>query len=289
MAKIGVIMRTKNRPLLLARALQSVCRQSMQDWQIALVNDGGDPEPVDALVASLGADQQKRVIRIDHEASVGMEAASNAGLARLDSKYAIVHDDDDSLHPDFFSKTAAFLDEPPHASVKGVITHTERVIEAIEGDSVRPIRTYMYNDWLRSVSLRRMLAENVFAPIAFLFDREACREVGAFREDLPVLGDWDFNVRFLCRYEIGVIPEKLAYYHDREGDGSSDYQSSVRAKAHLHAFFDNLLRNEWLREDIASGSTGKGALANHSLMLWDLAWDIKQAVKKRKFRLFKSK
>jgi glycosyltransferase involved in cell wall biosynthesis len=286
MAKIGIIMRTKNRPILLERALNSVVNQTMGDWELALVNDGGESAPVDRLVEALPKDKQAQIIRINHPESVGMEAASNAGLAKLDSKYAIIHDDDDSLHPEFFQKTSDYLDNPPHPSIKGVVTKTERIIEVIEGEQVRQVRSFGYNDWLQSISLRRMLAENVFAPIAFLFDRKVCMEVGSFREDLPVLGDWDFNVRFLSKYEIGVLPEKLAYYHDRDGNGSDDYFSSIKAKAHLHSMFDNLLRNEWLRKDIEDGRTGRGALANLSLMLWDLAWDVKQEVKKKRFRLF---
>jgi hypothetical protein len=131
-----------------------------------------------------------------------------------------------------------------------------------------------------------MLAENVFAPIAFLFDRKACLEVGSFREDLPVLGDWDFNIRFLRKYEIGVIGETLAYYHDREADDTSEYASSIQAKAHLHGMYDNLLRNEWLRKDIEDGTVGQGTIANFSMMLWDLAWDVKREVRKKRIRLF---
>ncbi|MEX0322231.1 MAG: glycosyltransferase family 2 protein [Puniceicoccaceae bacterium] len=288
MALVGVIMRTKNRPLLLKRAIQSVCNQTMTDWELAIVNDGGEPGPVNELVDALPEDIQKKIHRIHNPESVGMEAASNLGLNALSSKYAIVHDDDDSLDPEFFEKTSSFLENPPHASVKGVITHTLRIIEAIEGNIVRQIRTYPYNDWLQTISIRRMLAENVYAPIAFLFDRKACIEAGAFREDLPVLGDWDFNVRFLLKYEIGVIQEQLAYYHDRESSGDAEYLSSVKAKAHLHEFYDNLLRNEWLRSDIESGRTGTGLIANKAVMLWDLAWEVKEEVKKKKrFKLFK--
>lgn len=286
MAKIGIIMRTKNRPILLKRALQSVASQSLGDWELVLVNDGGETASVDRLVEALPREQQAKVIRINHPQSIGMEAASNAGLSKLDSKYVLVHDDDDSLHPEFLHKTAAYLDDPPHPSIKGVVTKTQRIIEVIEGSSVKQVRSHAYNEWLESISLRRMLAENVFAPIAFLFDREACVEVGAFREDLPVLGDWDFNIRFLKKYEIGVFPEKLAYYHDRDSDGTDAYASSIRAKAHLHNMFDNLLRNEWLRKDFADGCIGQGTLASMAAMLWDLGWDIKKEVKKKKIRLF---
>ncbi|MCD8481409.1 MAG: hypothetical protein LR015_01255 [Verrucomicrobia bacterium] len=104
-----------------------------------------------------------------------------------------------------------------------------------------------------------------------------------------MLGDWDFNVRFLQRYEIGVIHDTLAYYHDREQAGNGDYASSVSGKAHLHEFYDNLLRNEWLRNDIASGRTGIGVWSNQAPALWDLTWDIRKEIKDNKFRLFRKK
>ena len=203
-------MRTKDRPILLQRALSSVAEQTFKDWQLVIVNDGGDPGPVETLLAAMDPDTRNKILLVSHPESVGMEAASNAGLENLHTEYVMIHDDDDSLHPDFLLKTTAFLDNPPHPKVKGAITRTTRVIEKFENGKVEILDQFPFHAWAESISLRRMLAQNFFAPICFVFSREACREVGAFREDLPVLGDWDFNVRFLERYEIGIIPEFLA-------------------------------------------------------------------------------
>jgi glycosyltransferase involved in cell wall biosynthesis len=60
MAKIGVIMRTKDRPILLQRALQSVTQQTFKDWQLVIVNDGGDPGPIDDLLSALDTELQKK-------------------------------------------------------------------------------------------------------------------------------------------------------------------------------------------------------------------------------------
>src|SRR6056297_895371 len=98
-------MRTKDRPILLQRALQSVCHQTLGDWSLAIVNDGGDPRPVDQQVADLPAAHRQRITVLHHPESCGMEAASNAGLQALQSRYVLIHDDDDSLHPDFFART----------------------------------------------------------------------------------------------------------------------------------------------------------------------------------------
>jgi glycosyltransferase involved in cell wall biosynthesis len=40
-----VIIRTKNRPLFLARALDDVLAQEFSDWHLYVVQDGGDPAP----------------------------------------------------------------------------------------------------------------------------------------------------------------------------------------------------------------------------------------------------
>lgn len=275
MAKVGVIMRTKDRPILLKRALQSVTQQTFKDWLLVIVNDGGDPGPIHDMLATLDAELQKKIILVSHPDSIGMEAASNAGLEKLQTEYAMIHDDDDSLHPDYLSRTTAYLDNPPHPRVKGAITRTTRVIEKIENGTVEILDEFPFHDWAESMSLRRMMGQNFIAPICFMFNREACLEVGAFREDLPVLGDWDFNVRFLEKYEIGIVPEFLAFYHDRPNPDNPDYATTFSSKGDLHVFYDNFLRNEWLRKDIEEGKTGRGVIANQAIMLRDNAWEIR--------------
>jgi glycosyltransferase involved in cell wall biosynthesis len=288
MTAIGVITRTKNRPILLARALDSVLSQTCKDWQLVVVNDGGNPKDVDALISERQKHFKERVRVIHHPESLGMEAASNAGLNALESDYVLIHDDDDTLYPKFMERVLQFLETPPHPSIKGVITHSERVWEQLKGETITEEKVHPYNSWVQHVSLRQMLAENFFAPISFVFDRKACLEVGAFREDLPVLGDWDFNIRFLSKYEIAVVPEVLARYHNRVNKRDDSYDSTVTAQIDKHALYDSMLRNEWLREDIASGRTGKGVIANQVRMLGDLAWELKREKKtKKKWRLFK--
>lgn len=285
MATIGIIMRTKDRPILLQRALRSVTQQAFADWHLVIVNDGGNPELVEELLSTLDTEVRKKITLISHVQSVGMEAASNAGLSKLQTKYAMIHDDDDSLHPEFLSRTTSYLDNPPHPRVKGVITRTTKIVEKITNGQVTVIEQHPFHDWAESMSLRRMIAQNFIAPICFVFDREVCHEVGAFREDLPVLGDWDFNVRFLEKYEIGIIPEFLAYYHHRLNPENPVYANTLSGKDHLHVFYDNFLRNEWLRRDIEDGKTGIGVMANNAIALRDNAWEIRSDLSRRIDRL----
>jgi glycosyltransferase involved in cell wall biosynthesis len=263
MSKVAIITRTKNRPLLLKRALRSVLAQTFTNWHHVVVNDGGDSRPVDELCAEEADRYGNRLTIVHQEESRGMEAASNAGMRASTSDYAVIHDDDDTWKPTFLEECIALLESPRlPRSVRGVVTHTERILEAIEGDTVRQLSTEPFNTWLRAVTLFRVAANNPFPPISFVFSRAAYDEVGRFREDLPVLGDWDFHLRFIARFDIAVIPKMLANYHHRPSLMSGDYSNTVFGGDHLHALYDAQLRNDLLRQDLAENRVGLGHLVN---------------------------
>ena len=50
--RVAVIVRTKDRSLLLSRALDDILNQTMEDWELVVVNDGGSARPVDELVSA---------------------------------------------------------------------------------------------------------------------------------------------------------------------------------------------------------------------------------------------
>jgi glycosyltransferase involved in cell wall biosynthesis len=246
--RVAIITRTKNRPILLRRAAQSVARQTFRDITWTIVNDGGDPEEVIAILRDAPIDPRS-ITLVSHEESQGMEAASNAGIAACDSDYIVIHDDDDSWCPDFLEKTVAFLDGPAGARYGGVTTHSTYVSEEIRGDRVIEHETRPYNDWVRNVQLSEMACGNFFPPIAFLFRRAVLDRVGGFNEALPVLGDWFFNLEVLLEDDIAVLPEALARYHHRDrGDTTSAaYANSVIGGVSKHEEFAAIARNAFLR------------------------------------------
>lgn len=257
-ARVAVITRTKNRPVTLRRALSSVSRQSFRDFLWVVINDGGDADPVDMIAAS-ARQTGLRVVVVHNPESRGMEAASNTGIRSCDSEFLVIHDDDDTWDPEFLAATTAFLEaEPLYA---GVVTHSTRIDEVIEGDEIRVIRRTPWNPHLLSVYLIEMARVNSFPPISFLFRRSVLSEIGLFDESLPVLGDWDFHLRFLAARDIGVIARALAFYHHRENTVGV-YGNSVYDGISKHIRYDALLRNRMLRRDLANGRLGLGLLVN---------------------------
>jgi glycosyltransferase involved in cell wall biosynthesis len=242
---VAIVMRTKDRPVLLRRALADVCAQTFGDWQLVLVNDGGDPSEVDRLLAAHGGLRERTTV-LHNEQSRGMEVASNQAIRASDSRYIAIHDDDDSWHATFLERTVAHLDATGEAAVA---VRTEIVWEHVDGDTVTEQSRELMVPEIHSFTLFEMLRLNRTVPISILYRRDVHDEVGPFREDLTVVGDWEFHLRLaLSRRPLGFIDgQPLAFWHQRrEADGS--LANSVIARLDDHRELDLKVREEALRQ-----------------------------------------
>ena len=277
--QVAVITRTKDRPILLRRAIESVLRQSFGEWVHVIINDGGNPSTVDFLVAEYAGRYQGRVKVIHNPESMGMQNASNRAIQESQSEYLVIHDDDDSWGAEFLEKSVARLNgEDVDSSVQGVTTHVVWVTEEINADGV--IVELSRSDFFpkEAITLFEMAAENVFPPIAFLYRRSVHQVVGYFDEQFTVLGDWDFNLRFLSRFDIDVIKEPLALYHWRHRGGDSAYGNTVTAGLSTHSYRRSKLFNHYLRRDIESGKSGLGFLMNVARPMHELSLRLSTAM-----------
>jgi glycosyltransferase involved in cell wall biosynthesis len=242
-AETAVITRTKNRPGLLKRAMRSVSEQTYTDWVHIIVNDGGDLNEVEKSLSALDKHHMKKVKIVNHETSKGMEAASNAGIRSCESMFIVIHDDDDSWDSKFLEKMVAALKETSSFEIAGVVCHSHLVRELFRNNRLKVLGKTPYNPWLFEITIPELLKENCFPPISFLFKRDQYEAVGGFDEKLPVLGDWDFNLKIIQRAEIRVLPEPLAFYHHRMSDLHSEYSNSVIGGNRLHRAYHALIVN----------------------------------------------
>ncbi len=266
--RVVVVTRTRDRSVLLRRAIESVLGQGFENWVHVVVNDGGDPVPVDWLAAEYAARYRGRLKVIHHAKSLGMQNASNAALRATESEFATIHDDDDSWEPTFLEKCVGYLErQGAESSVQGVVTHTHWIFEEID------VHGNVVELWRQdfpvpeTIKLAEVAGENRFPPIAFLYRRKAHEAVGLFSEQFGPLGDWDFNLRFLSRFDIGVVSEKLARWHWRHQGVGTAYGNTVTAGVAVHKDMEARMFNYYMRLDMESGKPGLGHLMNVSRQL----------------------
>lgn len=271
MKKVAIITRTKERGILLQRALRSVERQKFRDFCWVIVNDGGEQKPVEE-VAALARNAGIECQVIHRAESTGMEAATNAGIESSNSKYIAIHDDDDSWHPGFLERTVAFLEDGP--LFFGVICHTEEIHEQIRGNALVEKSRKPMNAEMHDIHISELYYRNLFPPISLLYRRDVLASTGLYDEALPVLGDWDFNLRLILHGDIAVIEETLAYYHVRKGQQQSP--NSIHSNPYFHKRYEAVIRNRLIRAAIA-----KGALHPGSLMALSSFGRTKRGVRKK--------
>jgi len=149
MPNVSVIIPTRNRPALLARAIQSVRAQTYRDWELVVVDDASE-EPVCDFVATLG-DNRIRCFRLD--ISSGGGAARNAGIRAAKGTFIAFLDDDDEWVPEkllvqmsrfattgpevgfcFSSVTTVYDDHTEESVVEdGILNHFERALRNPKG------------------------------------------------------------------------------------------------------------------------------------------------------------
>lgn len=253
MAKIAIITRTKDRPVFLPRAIKSISEQTYDDYVHVIVNDGGDRAVVEEIVNSQKP-AVKSKIQLFHrpEPSGAPDTIFNESIDRVKSDYVAILDDDDTWHKDFLLQTINCLEE--NDSFGGVVVRTDKVIERLNGRSIKTIKTERLLPDLQAISLYRQFIDNQLMTNAFVFRRDSYEKVGRYDESLPVVADWEFGIRFLQDYEVEFLDPgyALANYHHREGSKDNSFSK------HSHRKYVTIVANKYLREDLNKGSLGVG-------------------------------
>ncbi|MCX7595406.1 MAG: glycosyltransferase, partial [Fischerella sp.] len=88
---LSIIIPTHNRPHLVGRAVKSALEQTVEDFEVIVVDDGSTQPP------ELPSDRRLRLLR--HEQSRGGAAARNTGTEAACGRWVTYLDDDDLLLP----------------------------------------------------------------------------------------------------------------------------------------------------------------------------------------------
>jgi glycosyltransferase involved in cell wall biosynthesis len=242
--RVAVIIRTKGRPVFLDRALDSIRRQSISPNRVVVVSDG-PPDTQSVAVVARYKSRGVPVGLVEHTADQGIEAMSNVAIRTTDCELVAIHDDDDTWSETFLAKTCAFLAD--NRAYGGVISHSHSIVEEVTATGIAPLKQVPLQVRLAGVSLVELAIENLFPPISFVYRREIFDLIGGYDESLRTLGDWDFNLRFLARIDIGVVPEVLAFHHLRAAAHVDAHRNLLGFDAIKYQRQAALVRNKYAR------------------------------------------
>jgi glycosyltransferase involved in cell wall biosynthesis len=179
----------------------SVMRQSLQQWEWIIINDGSsNPDSKQILQSFRNMDPRIRVI--DHSENRGPSAARNTGFQEARADYVALLDSDDLLEPTALEKWAWFLESHPE-------------FDFVSGYTVGFGATqYLCSDGFHRS--REILHKNT-ARITGAIRKQIHSAVGGFTEDMRSgLEDWEFWLRCAEKgYWGDTIDEYLDWYRRR--------------------------------------------------------------------------
>lgn len=204
---ISVVVPAYNVAAYIDATLQSVERQSFQEWECIVIDDGSRD-----ATAEVVARRTDRRIRLYRQENAGAGAARNAGFARARGRFVMFLDGDDILHEEALSRLHAGLEAHPEAvAAFGTILRLLASGEIEPGQKAVERHRFATGDVL--TAMLRM--DRVFWNGGQLLIRaEAVREAGGYIETLRLDEDWTFFCHLAATgpvHYIGAPPEVLRH------------------------------------------------------------------------------
>ena len=193
--KISVVIPTFNRISLVARAIDSVLKQSLNPYEIIVVDDGSDDGTSEMI------QNKYKSIKLIQQQNNGVSAARNNGIKHAKGDWIALLDSDDEW------------------TEKKLENQVDRLIKTPEYDFCHTNEIWIRNDVrVNQRKKHEKYGGYIFdkcldicriSPSSVLFRKNILDHVGWFDDQLPVCEDYDLWLRITAEYRILFIDEPL--------------------------------------------------------------------------------
>jgi glycosyltransferase involved in cell wall biosynthesis len=226
----SIVIPTHNRPVMLERALESVCAQEFEDYEVIVVNDGSSVSYDEVFEKYRG-----RIRTVVNDVTGGAAAARNAGILDSRGTWIAFLDDDDEFAPSHLRKV--------HEGLQNAGEHigffwcaVKFQLYAVDGSQGRV--THMQSPaTYRSAIECYLQAMQIGTGWGFGVKRQYLENIGSFDTSFGVGEDTDLILRLLTAgYMPMVYPHfgATVHYH-RTGltDGTGNIRIKTRVQERL--------------------------------------------------------
>lgn len=239
--RVGIVVRTRDRPLFVTRALRTVLAQTYPGWRLILVNDGGDRATLEAAIAAEGLSAPfttGAMSALHLPQSIGRSDAFNRGAESLETEFVCCLDDDDTWDPGFLSQLLDLFDRtlplvPDLGGVAALVTAVREDILEVEGKETLVTlgeddlpHAFRRNDFFLNPIAYATYRQDVY-PVQWMLNRKAVLDAGGFPTAFNVMEDRAFMTRFLQSWRVATLDRKLAFHHRRVRRRGDTQQSVV--------------------------------------------------------------
>ena len=193
--KISVVIPTFNRISLVARAIDSVLKQSLNPYEIIVVDDGSDDGTSEMI------QNKYKSIKLIQQQNNGVSAARNKGIKHAKGDWIGLLDSDDEWTEKKLENQVDRLIKTPEYD----FCHTNEIwirngVRVNQRKKHEKYGGYIFDKCLDICRI---------SPSSVLFRKNILDHVGWFDDQLPVCEDYDLWLRITAEYRILFIDDPL--------------------------------------------------------------------------------
>ncbi|NIV42878.1 MAG: glycosyltransferase [Candidatus Dadabacteria bacterium] len=228
-----VIIPTFNRKVFIKTAVDSVLKQTYEDFELIIVDDGS----TDGTENLIEKYEDSR-LKYYYQENIGVSSARNKGIEESSGKYIAFLDSDDQWLNSKLERVVEYISNFPDIK----IFHTEetwyrRGKHLNQKKKHKKPDGYVYYDALPLCCIGMSTS---------VVKRDLFDEIGKFDESLPACEDYDLWLRATYKYEVKLIPETLTIKHGGRPDQLSSQHSLDKYRIRA---LDKILRSDVLDDE----------------------------------------
>ena len=211
--KISVVIPTFNRISLVARAIDSVLKQSLNPYEIIVVDDGSEDGTSEMIQNKYNS------IKLIRQQNNGVSAARNKGIKHAKGDWIGLLDSDDEWTEKKLENQADRLIKTPEYD----FCHTNEIwirngVRVNQRKKHEKYGGYIFDKCLDICRI---------SPSSVLFRKNILDHIGWFDSQLPVCEDYDLWLRITSEYRILFIDEPLIIKYGGHDDQLSRSVESI--------------------------------------------------------------
>ena len=221
--RVSVITPYLNPGVLLGEAIASVLAQTVNDWELILVNDGSTDNSAAIAAAFAERDAQIRLLTRPQDTGSNAAGARNFGLQCANGNFVAFLDADDVLEPHMLETVLRAAEDNPSAEMIYGPTRWWYPDNS-RADWVEPVDTFA-GKLLRPPQLLRrvMLLQDGHVPCtcSILVRRRVINDLGGFNERFKLYEDQTLWAKISLTHRIFVTPICLSKYRQHNNSASA--------------------------------------------------------------------
>lgn len=216
--RITVYVPSRNYGRFLSDAIESVLRQTVDDWELIVIDDGSTDETPDVMNLYRGHPR----ISLHRTEGVGLAAVCNFALARAKGRYVIRLDGDDIFDENILLVLGNLLDRDPDLAL---VFPDYYLLDQFGEIYAQERRQRLY-----SANHTFDLPPN---GACTLVRTSVLKDVGGYREDLSAQDGFDLWTKVVSRFKCTNVNLPLFYYRRHGTNLTTDTQRIINARRQI--------------------------------------------------------